>query len=62
MFAWLSANLATILICAVLLLVVGLIIRSMVRSRKEGKSTCGCDGCGSCPMSGSCHPQEKEPT
>ncbi|MEA5016062.1 MAG: FeoB-associated Cys-rich membrane protein [Candidatus Limiplasma sp.] len=58
MLAWLSANLATILICAALLVVVGLILRSMIRSRKQGKSSCGCDGCGECPMSGDCHPKK----
>ena len=44
MLTWLSANLATILISAVLLAVVISIIRYLIRQKKQGKSTCG----GSC--------------
>ena len=43
MFAWLAANAATILISAALVVIVGLIIRGMVRGRIK---TCG--DCGSC--------------
>ena len=54
MFAWIAANLATILICAGLLAVVAAIVIGMVRNKKKGKSSCGC-GCAECPMSGACH-------
>lgn len=54
MLAWISANIATILICAVLAVIVAAIIIGMVRDKKKGKSSCGC-GCSSCPMSNSCH-------
>ena len=54
MIAWLSENIGTILICAVLIVIVALIIRSLIRQKKQGKSSCGCN-CGHCPMSGSCH-------
>lgn len=54
MLTWLTENLATILICAVLIGVVTAVIVSMIRAKKQGKSSCGC-GCGSCPMSGACH-------
>ena len=54
MLAWFLENIATILICAVLIAVVAAIIVSMVRDRKKGKSSCGC-GCANCPISGSCH-------
>lgn len=37
----------TVLVLAVLLAVVGLIIRGMVKDRRQGKSTCG-DDCASC--------------
>lgn len=57
MLAWLSENIGTILICAVLLAVVAAIIVGLVRDRKKGKSSCGC-GCVNCPMSGSCHPKK----
>ena len=54
MLAWLLENLATIIICAVLLAGAAAIIVSMVRGRKKGKSSCGC-GCTGCPMDGACH-------
>lgn len=57
MLAWLSENMATILICAVLIAVVAAIIVSMVKNKKKGKSSCGC-GCAQCPMSRSCHPKK----
>ena len=47
MFTWLSANLVNLVIVAVLALIVGFAIRSMIRDRKAGKSSCGCD-CASC--------------
>ena len=53
MFAWLLENIATVLICAVLVAVVAAIIFSMVKNRKKG---CGC---ANCPMSGSCHPEDR---
>ena len=30
------------------------IVRSLVKDRKQGKSSCG-GNCGHCPMGGSCH-------
>ena len=54
MFAWLTENIGTIIICAVLFTVVTAIIVSMVKNKKKGKSSCGC-GCADCPMDGSCH-------
>lgn len=57
MLAWISENIATIIICAVLMAVVAAIIAGMIRDRKKGKSSCGC-GCSDCPMSGSCHPKK----
>lgn len=44
----------TALVIAILAVIVGLIIRSMVKNKKSGKSSCGC-GCESCPSSGMCH-------
>ncbi len=54
MLSWFAENLATILICAVLIAIVAIIIVVLVRNRRKGKSSCGC-GCANCPMSGSCH-------
>lgn len=50
MLQWISANIGTILISLVLLAVVALIIRSMMRDKKQGKSSCGgnCASCGGC--------------
>lgn len=54
MLAWITENLATIIICAVLLAAVAAIIAGMIRNKKKGKTSCGC-GCSTCSMSGSCH-------
>ena len=54
MLAWISENIANIIICAVLIAVVAAIIVSMIRNKKKGKSSCGC-GCADCPMGSSCH-------
>ena len=60
MFTWLSANLVNLVIVAVLALIVGFAIRSMIRDRKAGKSSCGCScascgACSACAMGGACH-------
>lgn len=54
---WIEANLATIGICAVLLAIVGLILRYLIRQKKQKKSSCGCN-CAHCAMHGSCHAQQ----
>ncbi len=57
MLTWISENIATILICAALIAIVAAIIGSMLRNKKQGKSSCGC-GCADCPMNGSCHSEK----
>ena len=57
MLTWISENIATILICAALIAVVAAIIGSMLRNKKQGKSSYGC-GCADCPMNGSCHSEK----
>ena len=54
MLQWISTNIGTILISLLLLAAVALIIRSMMRDKKQGKSSCGgnCAGCAACS---SCH-------
>ena len=52
------ANMGTILICLVLVAVVALIVRSLVRQKRQGKSSCGCN-CAHCAMHGACHPQKE---
>ena len=51
---WLKENLATILVCLLLALIVFWIVRGMIRNRRAGKSACGgtCAGCGICGKCG----------
>lgn len=51
---WITQNLATIIICAVLAVVTVLIVVHLVKQKKRGVPSCDC-GCSGCPMSGSCH-------
>ena len=59
MLSWLQNNIATILISAALLAVIGAIVYGMIRAKKQGRSSCGCScaGCGGCcsSCSGSAH-------
>ena len=57
MLAWLLENMATVIICAVLIAVVAAIIVSMVKNRKKGKFSCGC-GCAGCSGNGFCHSEK----
>ncbi|MGN1399554.1 MAG: FeoB-associated Cys-rich membrane protein [Erysipelotrichaceae bacterium] len=54
MLIWLKENLATIIICAILIVIVVSIIRNLINNKKKGISSCGC-GCSNCPMSDCCH-------
>lgn len=51
MAAWQNENMGTILISLGLLAAIGLILRSMIRDRKAGKSSCG----GNCAHCKGCH-------
>lgn len=57
MLTWFSQNIATIILCAVLIAVVAAIIIHMIKNKKKGKSACGC-GCADCPMRSACHTQK----
>ena len=50
MLAWLSNNIATVIISLVLAVIVALIIFSLVKNKKKGKSSCGCN-CSCCALS-----------
>ncbi len=54
MLKWICDNIGLIIVCAILIVLVTLAIISVVKDKKKGRSSCGCN-CGSCPMSGSCH-------
>ena len=51
-------HLPTILIIAGLILFFGLLLYSLIRDKKKGKSSC-CGGCAGCAMAGKCHPEAK---
>lgn len=65
MYTWLMENMATIVVGAVLMIAAAAVIAGMVRSKRKGKSSCGC-GCSGCPagsmcaMSGVRNPGEQE--
>ena len=50
MLGWLAANLINIVLIAVIALITALLIRSLIRDRRAGKSACGgnCASCGAC--------------
>ncbi|NLM61937.1 MAG: FeoB-associated Cys-rich membrane protein [Clostridiales bacterium] len=51
---FLAENAATIIVSAVLITLLGLAIRSMVKSRKKASGCCN-GACAGCPYSKSCH-------
>jgi len=53
MLTWLAVNWINIVVFAAVILVVGLVIRSMIRDKKAGKSSCG-GNCGSCAGCAGC--------
>ena len=58
MLTWLAANLGSIVVALTLCVIVGLIVRGMVRDKKQGKSSCS-HGCSNCAMHGQCHAHVK---
>ncbi|MBC8609544.1 FeoB-associated Cys-rich membrane protein [Massiliimalia timonensis] len=55
MLEFLADNIGTIVIGLVLLVVIILVIRKLVKDRKNGSAcSCGC-GCKDCPSSSLCH-------
>ncbi len=54
MLQWICENIGTIVVGLVLLAVVILIVRIMMRDKKQGKSSCG-GNCASCGACGCCH-------
>ncbi len=51
-----AMSFADALLILVIAACVVLVVRRMIRNKKEGKSCCGCSGC-----SGSCHCSSEEP-
>ena len=59
MIEFLKNNIGTVVVGAILLLLCIYVFYVLIRNRRQGKTSCGCN-CGGCPMSGTCHKQEKE--
>ena len=51
--AWLTDNMGTIVVAAILAIIVALILRKMIRDRRAGRRSCSC-GCEGCPGSATC--------
>ena len=58
MLEWIYSNMANILIIAAVLGIVTLAIISMIRDKKAGKSSCGCN-CSNCALADKCHSIQK---
>ena len=58
MIEWLTNNWANILIIALVIALVALAVRSMIRDKKAGKSSCGCS-CANCALADKCHSIQK---
>ena len=58
MVEWLAANWVNIIILAVVGGLIALAVISMIRDKKAGKSSCGCN-CANCAMAGKCHSNVK---
>ncbi|PKK39954.1 hypothetical protein ABB02_00743 [Clostridiaceae bacterium JG1575] len=52
---WIQEQGGTLLVGLMLLLVVGLILRSLIKKRRRGRAGCGCS-CEGCAMGDACHP------
>ena len=59
--AWLTQNIGTILIIAALAAFFALLIWSLIRDKKKGKSSCG-GCCSSCTMGCHYRPADPQPT
>ena len=53
MMQWILARWGDILVLAALALIVGLVIRNMLRDKKKG-NCCGCSSCKGCSRSSAC--------
>ncbi len=59
MLSWLSQNLANILVCLGLSLIIFAIVFCSVLNRRKGKRSCGCN-CACCAMRETCHSVKTE--
>ena len=61
MLVWLQDHIFTILIIAALIAFFGWLLYTLIRDKKQGKSSC-CGGCAGCAMAGHCHPNMSKAT
>ena len=54
MIEWLGANWGPILVVLIVIAVVILAVRTIIKDKKAGRSSCGA-GCAGCAMHGKCH-------
>ena len=58
---WIAVNLGTIAVLVLVILAVILIVRKMIKDKKAGRVSCGCN-CAHCAMAGTCHYKNKKPS
>ena len=56
---WIADNIGSIVVCLGVCALLGLLICSLIKRKKQGKGGCGC-GCEGCAMRGACHPQKTD--
>ncbi|MEG0780018.1 MAG: FeoB-associated Cys-rich membrane protein [Oscillospiraceae bacterium] len=54
MLDWIAGNLSSLLVAVMVAALVTAVASKLVRDKKQGKSSCGCQ-CANCPNGGSCH-------
>lgn len=54
MFAFIAQNISTIIVAAALILIVALIVKHLIKNKRQGKSSC-CSGCAHCALCDKCH-------
>ena len=57
MLNWVTANLSTIIVSAILLAIIIAISTYLIRQRKRGRNSSGCN-CAHCAMHGTCHSKQ----
>ncbi|MBR5349583.1 MAG: FeoB-associated Cys-rich membrane protein [Lachnospiraceae bacterium] len=58
MLEWIAANIGTILITLLLIMIVAGIVLSLIKDKKQGKSSCG-GNCAHCQMCAACRQGKK---
>ena len=58
MITWITANLGTIVVSLILIVIVAAVISKMIKDKRNGISSCG-GNCAHCSMCASCGKKEK---